>query len=235
MICNNKTILVTGANRGIGKALSLFCAKEGAEVILVGRNLKGLEKVYDEICELGGKEPAIYPINLLQATPEHIQELTTNINDMFGKLDILIHNAAITGDIAPCELIKPIDWLQVIQLNLNVPFLLTQGLMPLLKKAPKARVCFALPQDNEFPKAYWGAYGASKAGLRHFALSLNKELQLSSVDCHCIQLPKAQTDMMRKAYPGCDAGDFVSINEIISQYKPYLHLEKQLSTTAMLM
>lgn len=222
----DKVILITGANRGIGRALSLLVAKLGAEVILVGRAIKQLESLYDEIEALGAKEPAIYPINLLQATPDHIIELKNNIEGLFGRLDILVHNAGITGPLTPIAQLAPHDWQQILQINLNVPYLLTHGLLPLLQKSKAGKILFPIPNDLDHTKAFWGAYQASKQGLKSLATCLSKELNHTTVESHCIMLPKTQTDATLKAYPGLKKEDFCDTNTTASYYLPFMGLKE---------
>jgi NAD(P)-dependent dehydrogenase (short-subunit alcohol dehydrogenase family) len=222
-ILQNRVVLITGANKGIGKELSLLCAKLGAEVILTGRNVKQLETVYDEICEHDYPEPAIFPINLPKATPQHILDLKENIDSLFGKLDILVHNAGMTGPLTPIQHLKPQDWQQIIQLNLNAPYLLTSILLPLIQKSDSGRIIFPIPREANQNKAFWSAYAASKAGLQSFAKTLNQELINSTAKSICLELPKTQTELTLKAYPGIDLDKYCSAKECAALYIPHLY------------
>lgn len=132
-------LLITGAAAGLGFAIAKRAAAEGATVILLDKDLKGLEKAFDAIVEAGGPEPALYPLDLLGAQPSDYQQLAERIEESIGGLDQLINNAAELGQTAPLALQDPQRWLQTLQTNINGPFLLTQSCLALLKK--KSRDC----------------------------------------------------------------------------------------------
>ena len=132
-LLNGRTILVTGAGDGIGRAVALACAERGATIILLGRTVHKLETVYDEIKNNGGPEPAIYPMNLEGASADDYDELNTNIDREFGRLDGLFNNAGWLGASTPIEIYDTELWYKVMQVNLNGPFLLTQACLPLLR------------------------------------------------------------------------------------------------------
>ncbi len=133
-----KIILITGATGGFGRAISLACAKHGATVILLARNLRLVEGLYDEIEQAGFPQPAIYPMDLQGATEHDYQDLAQNIEKEFGRLDGLIHCAAVLGAPTPFEHSDTETWHQVHQVNLHAPYLLTRSVSPLLKDAPRA-------------------------------------------------------------------------------------------------
>lgn len=215
----DKVILITGASRGIGRALALKCAEFGATVVLLGKSLKNLEAVYDEIVAKGYPEPAIHPINLLKMTPEDAKTLSDSMQQLFGRFDALIHNAGISGPITPIEHLAPHHWQEVIHLNLNVPYLLTHALLPLLKQSEAGNIIFTLADEASTPKAYWGAYSASKAGLRAFAKSLHEELENhTSIRVNCINPGKVRTALRVNAYPGLDPQSFVLPEDIVHHY-----------------
>ena len=118
-----RVILVTGAGDGIGRAVSLALASHGATVVLLGRTTRKLEAVYDEILADGGPTPAIYPMDLEGATPDDHRDLAENVESQLGRLDGLLHNAGLLGTLTPIEHYDPIEWLRVIQVNLNAPFI----------------------------------------------------------------------------------------------------------------
>jgi NADP-dependent 3-hydroxy acid dehydrogenase YdfG len=160
-----RTILVTGAGDGIGKAVSSACAAHGATVILLGRTVAKLETVYDDIVAAGGPQPAIYPMDLEGATPDDHRQLAENVASQLGRLDGLLHNAGSLGSLTPIAHYDPVEWLRVIHVNLNAPFLLTQSCLPLLERASDASVVFTSSGVGRRGRAYWGAYGASKFGV----------------------------------------------------------------------
>lgn len=204
-----KVVLVTGASKGIGRAIALEAGKQGASVILVSKSVKKLEAVYDEMMALGYPEPAIHPINLIKMTPDDAHTLAEAIEKIFGRCDALIHNAGISGPITSLEHLTPHQWQEVIHLNLNVPYLLTHTLLPLLKKSPSASILFTTADEATQAKAYWSAYSASKFGIRGLAQALHEELENNThIRVNCINPGKVRTALRINAYPGLDPEDF---------------------------
>ncbi|MCS5591931.1 MAG: SDR family NAD(P)-dependent oxidoreductase [Gammaproteobacteria bacterium] len=200
-----KVIMVTGANRGFGLAITQDLAKAGATVIMLGRDLGSLEYVYDAVVDAGFAEPILYPLDLEGATPEQYQELQDNVGRQFGRLDGLIHNAAILGTMMPIEQYDIKLWYSTIQINLSAPFMLTQFLIPLLNKADDARVLFVSAEQGREAKAYWGAYGASKYAIEGFAKTLSEELEKTNIKVNTLDPGKMRTELRRAAYPAEDA------------------------------
>ena len=152
----DRYIVVTGAGDGIGKAAAIAYAKHGATVILLGRTTEKLEQVYDEIENAGGPQPAIVPLNLETATEHDYIEITNIIDQEFGRLDGILHNASLLGLRTPLESYDPVTWQQVMQVNVNAPFLLTQTLMPLLHRSEDASIIFTSSSVGRKRRAYWG-------------------------------------------------------------------------------
>ena len=201
----DKVILVTGANRGFGLAITMSLSKAGATVIMLGRDLGSLEYAYDAIVDAGYNEPILYPLDLEGATPENYQELQDNILDKFEKLDGLIHNAAILGAQMPIEQYDIKLWYSTLQINLSAPFMLTQFLIPLLLKSEDARILFLSSSVGREAKAYWGAYSVSKFGIEGFAKTLSEELEKTNISVNTINPGKLRTEMRRTAYPAEDS------------------------------
>ena len=200
-----KVVLVTGANRGFGLAITMDLAKAGATVIMLGRDLGSLEYAYDEVVDAGYKEPILYPLDLEGATPENYQELQDNILDKFKKLDGLIHNAAILGTQMPIDQYDIKLWYSTLQINLSAPFMLTQFLIPALMKSNDARILFLSSTVGRKARAYWGAYSVSKFGIEGFAKTLSEELEKTQITVNTINPGKIRTEMRRTAYPAEDA------------------------------
>jgi len=200
-----KVIMVTGANRGFGLAITKDLAKAGATVIMLGRDLGSLEYAYDAVVDEGFEEPILYPLDLEGATPEQYQELQDNIESEFGCLDGLIHNAAILGAMMPIEQYDIKLWYSTVQININAPFMLTQFLVPLLNKADDARVLFISAEQGREAKAYWGAYGVSKYAIEGFAKTLSEELEKTNIKINTLDPGKMQTELRRTAFPAEDA------------------------------
>lgn len=180
-LLQNKNILITGATRGIGRELAIHCAKYGANTILIGKNIKKLEQVYDEITSLKlpnpAPEPALVPLNLAGATPTDYQELAITIGQKYGHLDGLIHNAATMGiktQIIHYDILK---WYETVQVNLNSAFIMTQMLLPLLRLSKQASLIFTTANEGLHGEAYQGAYGVCKAAIKNFMEILAAECE----------------------------------------------------------
>ncbi len=126
---DDRIILVTGATRGIGRAVATALVRQGATVVLHGRNAKALDDLYKELCELG-PEPAVAQLDLERAQGDDYRALTEQIESRYGRLDGLLHNAAILGDRSPIEHYDIGLWQRVVHVNLNTAFILTRCLLP---------------------------------------------------------------------------------------------------------
>lgn len=223
-----KVILVTGAGAGIGKEAALHYARFGASVILLGRTVKKLESVYDQILAEGGSEPAIVPLDLLGATPNHYAGLAGSIEDQFGQLDGLLHNAAMLSQLRPFAQISVEDWQTVMQVNVNSQFYLTQALLPLLKKSQSASVIFTTSSVGLKGRAYWGAYAISKFATQGMMEVLADEYENSSMRFNCLNPGGTRTAMRASAFPAEDASLLKTPADIMPYYL-YL-MDSELST-----
>lgn len=203
-ILDDRVILVTGAGDGIGRAAARAFAGHGATVVLLGKTVSKLEAVYDEIEAAGGPEPAIYPMHLEGASPHDYQELAHVIDVNFSQLDGILHNAANLPYLSRIKDYEPDDWLKVLQVNLNAPFLLTQACLPLLERSQDASMLFTTDEAGHLGKAFWGAYGVSKFGLEGLAQILAAELENSRIRVNCIDPGPTRTALRKKAFPGED-------------------------------
>ncbi len=217
-----RVILVTGAGDGIGRAVSLACAGHGATVVLLGRTVAKLESVYDDIVAAGGPKPAIYPIDLEGAVPDDHRQLAQRIDAELGRLDGLLHNAGLLGSLTPLEHYDPVEWLRVIQVNLNGPFLLTQACLPLLKGAADASLLFTSSGVGRRGRAYWGAYSVSKFAVEGMMQILADELDENSrVRVNSINPGRVRTAMRAAAYPAENPDELLAPEDIVL---PYLYL-----------
>ena len=202
-LLENRMILVTGAGGGIGRTVSLAFAKHGATVILLGRTIGKLEAVYDEIENSGYPQAAIYPMNLEGASPKDYENLADTLTTEFGRLDGLLHNAAILGTITPLEHYNVMLWYQVMQINLNAPFLLTRACLNLMKNSSDASIIFTSSDVGRKGRAYWGAYSISKFGLEGMMEILADELETNTaIRVNSINPGAVRTGMMTTAFPG---------------------------------
>lgn len=156
-----RNILVTGAGADIGRTAALAFAAHGATVLLLDRDDRTLERIYDEVVALGVPEPAAIPFDLAGATLDRCNELARTVDAEFGRLDGLLHAATAGGTLTPLELYEPSVWEAVIQTNLNARWVLTRALLPLLHKSPDASIVFSSAAVGRKGRAYWGAYGVA--------------------------------------------------------------------------
>ncbi|WP_072293926.1 YciK family oxidoreductase [Nitrosovibrio sp. Nv17] len=164
-LLEGRVILVTGAGQGIGRVAALAYAAHGATVILHGRRVEKLEGVYDEIEAHGGAQPAIFPLDLEKAEDTDFQALAQAIRLQLGRLDGILHNAALMFNLAPLENQTLAQWVALLRVNLVAPFALTRACLPLLKAAPDASVIMTSETHGHDPAAYWGGFAVAKAGL----------------------------------------------------------------------
>lgn len=207
----DKTLLISGAGGGLGAALARACAAHGATVILLGRTVRRLTAVYDEIVAAGGPEPAIYPMDLRGATEHDYDELNATIVREFGRLDGLVHCAALLGTLTPTELLDLQVWNTVMHVNLTAPMMMTRALLPALRASGSASVVFC---SDARSRAYWGAYGVSKAGQDALMAILAHELDDRNADApappratpgirvNSIDPGPLRTGLRASAYPG---------------------------------
>jgi len=201
-LLKNRIIMVTGAGRGIGEAAAKAYAAHGATVLLLGKNEENLNRVYDEIEAAGHPQAAVIPFNLETALPHQYDELAAMVEREFGRLDGLLHNAAIVGPLTPIEQLSGDHFMRVMQVNVNAMFMLTSTLLPLLKLSPDASVVFTSSSVGRKGRAYWGAYAVSKFATEGLMQVLADELTGTTVRSNSVNPGATRTDMRAKAYPG---------------------------------
>ncbi len=200
-----RVILITGAGSGLGAALARECARAGASVVLAGRNGAKLERVYDEIEAMGAPQPAIAMLDLATATAMEYDNLAATIGAEFGKLDGLVHAAALLGDRTPLEQYDVPTWCKVLHVNLTAPFILTQVLLPSLRKSPDASVIFVSSGVVNNPRPFWGAYAVSKSGLEAVRTMWSQELEgEANIRFNSVNPGRMRTAMRAAAYPAED-------------------------------
>jgi NAD(P)-dependent dehydrogenase (short-subunit alcohol dehydrogenase family) len=211
-------ILVTGAGDGIGRAAARSFAAHGAAVILLGKTIAKLEQVYDAIEQAGGPQPAIYPMNLAGATVKDYEDLAATLETEFGRLDGLLHNAAMLGTLTPLDLYDPELWYQVMQVNLHAPFLLTRACLALLKRSADASLLFTSSSIGRKGRAYWGAYAVSQFAIEGMMQVLADELEGTSVRVNSLDPGPIRTALRAAAYPGEDPRRLSSPEDIMDAY-----------------
>lgn len=194
--------LVTGASKGIGAATAIALAKEGAHVVITARSSEGLEKVEEQIHEAGGNA-TIAPLDLTDG--DSIGRLATAIGGRWEALDMLVLNAAMLGSLGPVAGIEGKEFNNIITLNLIAQQVLIAAFDPMLRKSENARLLAISSSVARSPRAFWGAYAASKAALENLVLSYGEEVRnLGKVRTATIDPVRTRTDMRAKAYPGED-------------------------------
>ena len=217
-----RPILLTGAAYGIGRAVSDAMARHGATVIMLDKDVHGLEKAYADIVAAGHTEPALYPMDLQGASPDDYTQLATTVLEAFGRLDALVHNAAYLGALVPFANYDNELWLQSVQVNLHAPYLLTRACLGLLNAADDASVLFVTDAAGRHGTAYWGAYAVSKAGQECFMQILADELEANTaIRVNSIDPGPVLTGMYRIAYPGIDSAGLRRPADIVN---PFLYL-----------
>ena len=202
-LLKGRVILVTGAGRGIGAAAAKTFAAHGATVLLLGKTEGNLNQLYDEIEAAGHPQPVVIPFNLETALPHQFDELAATIEAEFGRLDGLLHNAAIIGPRTPLEQLSGDNFMRVMQVNVNAMFMLTSTLLPLLKLSEDASVVFTSSSVGRKGRAYWGAYGVSKFATEGLMQTLADEVEgVAPVRANSVNPGATRTGMRAQAYPG---------------------------------
>lgn len=168
LVLQNKHILITGASQGLGEQVAKAVANAGATVILLARNQKRLEKVYDEIVSSGATEPYAMVFDLMTAKEAEFAQLATTIAQATGgKLDGVVHCASYFYALSPLDFQTVDEWANQYRINTIAPMGLNRALFPMLKESPDASVIFVGETHGAQPQAYWGGFGASKAGVNY--------------------------------------------------------------------
>lgn len=214
-----RVVMVTGAGSGIGRAVALSLAQAGAQVILLGRTVKKLEAVHAEIEKLGAPEASIVPLDLEKALAADYEAVAAAIEQRYGRLDGLLHNAALLGTLTPIEQYEVPLFMRVMHVNVTAAFVLTQYLLPLLKKSSDAAVLFTSSGVGARGRAYWGAYSVSKFAVEGLTQVLAPELEsTSNVRVNIIDPGKVRTAMRRAAYPSEDQQSLPTPESLTAPY-----------------
>ena len=215
----DKIILITGTGDGIGATAAKTFAKYGATIILLSKTEKKIVAINDEIVDAGYPQPAIITLNLEKATSEDFVGLAHTIENEFGHLDGLIHNAAMFEGLSPITQFDNTLWERIVQVNLHAPFLLSKAMIPLLKKSQDASMIFTSSSVAQQGRAYWGAYGVSKAAADNLMGILADELEIDTpIRVNSIDPGKVRTRMRALAYPGEDPMTVPAAEDIMDAY-----------------
>jgi len=197
----DRLAVITGASRGIGRAVALGMAAEGAHVILVSRTVGGLEEVDDEIRKVGGKATLV-PLDLTDFPG--IDRLGATIFERWGKLDILVGNAGSLGTLSPLSHLEPKDWDKTFAVNVTANYRLIRSFEPLLKRSDAGRAVFVTSGAAQKCQPHWGIYSATKAALDAMVKTWAAELEKTTVRANLISPGPTRTAMRKKAMPGED-------------------------------
>lgn len=218
-LLEGRVILVTGAAAGIGRTAAKSFAGHGATVVLLDKAIPRLESLYDEIQAAGGPEPAIYPLNLESAAVKDYEELAETLEQEFGRLDGLLHNAALLGALSPLGQFDLELWAKVLQVNLQAPYLITRCCLELLARAEDASVIFTSADVGRRARAYWGAYGVSKFGLEALMQILADEVEdNTSIRANSLDPGPVRTSMQVSVYPAVDPQQWPEPEAIMPAY-----------------
>jgi len=208
-LLNERVVLITGASGTLGSATALACAQAGATVVLLGRNISKLERLYDRLTRTGAC-PLLYPLDLQGASPDDYAELAQRLQSELGRLDGIVHCAADFPGLTPFELADPLALARIIHVNLTARAWLTQACLPLLRQQNDAAVVLVLDELQRVGQAYWGAYSMAQYGQRGLLESLHHELQNSSVRVCGLQPPPLRSPLRARAFS--DEGDVVAVS-----------------------
>jgi NAD(P)-dependent dehydrogenase (short-subunit alcohol dehydrogenase family) len=219
---HGRVIAITGAGEGIGRALALKAAAHGARLVLIGRTVAKLEQVHRRIAELNLPEASIAPLDLERAVARDYDGLADAVQERYGRLDGLVHNAGILGMLAPIEHYDVPTWCRVLHVNLTAAFALTQILLPALRASADASIIFTSSGAGRVAKAYWGAYAVSKFGIEALSQTLADELQAAgTIRVNALNPGPVRTRLRAQAYPAEDAGSLAKPEDVL---RPYLWL-----------
>lgn len=197
----DRVILITGATGGIGQALSEGFAAHGAQTVLSGRSIKPLNQLCDRIEQAGHLAPLAVPLNLERAGVDDYEVLATALRDRFGRLDGIVLNAAMLGELTRIDHFDPMLWARVMQVNLHSNFLLLRSILPLLAASADAAVVVSGDRLAQRARAYWGAYAVSKRALEGLAEVLAEELSAARIRVNSIDPGPTRTQLRAQAYP----------------------------------
>jgi len=214
MRLTNRVALVTGASRGIGRAVALALAREGAHVVAVARTVGALEELDDEIKRAGGSATLV-PLDLKDGAA--MPRLAGAIAERWRKLDILIGNAGVLGTLTPVTNIDPKHWVEALEVNVNANLRLIQFLDPLLKASDAGRAVFITSGAAQNTRAYWGTYSATKAALDALIKTYAAECASTKMRVNLFSPGPVRTGMRAKAMPGEDPSKLRTPEDIAPQ------------------
>lgn len=209
-----KTYLITGAAQGLGKELSKQLAQAGHQVVLLDKEMKALNTLYDELEKTYPGQSALYPMDLLGANIENYKELQTNLINAYGAIDGIFLNAAILPAFTPIEHFDYTQWYEVLHTNLNANFHLIQHSLAMMKNLEKAKIVAISDKNIKEYAAYYGAYGVAKAGLEQLIKTVAAETQSQNIGCYLAQLDTFATESRGRLFPGENPVHLPQVDEV---------------------
>lgn len=213
-----KNILITGAGDGIGRQAALTYAKLGATVILLGKTIKKLEDVYDEIIAQGSLEPAIIPLDLKGATKQNYIDMSATISEQVGQLDGVLLNASMLGELTPFTQIHEQIFDEVMKVNVTSQCLIAQALIPSLLLAKNASMVFTSSSVGNQGRAFWGPYSISKFAIEGMMQVIADEYENTSLRTNAINPGATKTNMRASAFPAEDKSKLATAADIMPLY-----------------
>jgi NAD(P)-dependent dehydrogenase (short-subunit alcohol dehydrogenase family) len=218
-LLSERVIVVTGAGDGLGRAAALAFARHGATVVLLGRTVAALERVYDAISDEGLPRAAIVGVDLERADAAACAHVAETLHAEFGRVDGVLHNAALLGALTPIEHYDAKLWESVLRVNVTAPFLLTQALLPLLRESRDPSVVFTSASVGRRARAFWGAYAVSCFAVEGLSALLADELEnAGEVRVNTLDPGPVRTRMRARAFPGEDPSTAPAPDEVMGAY-----------------
>ena len=232
---DGRVVLITGATGGVGQPLALACARAGATVVLHARVVRKLEALYDQIVGEGLPEPVILPLDLAHAEASDFANVGNALEAQFGRLDALIHTAAMLGWLGPLEHQSFETWLALLRVNVAAPMGLTRIVAPLLNRAPDASVVFTLDSRGQEPRAYWGGYAVTKAAIAALARELADEWEnRPNVRVNAIVPGPIRSPLRRQTHPGEDPRELPDVEALVPLYRHLIAGQRKQESEALI-
>jgi NAD(P)-dependent dehydrogenase (short-subunit alcohol dehydrogenase family) len=230
-----RVVLITGATGGVGRPLALACARAGATVVLQGRVVRKLEALYDDMMAEKLREPVILPLDLARAEAADFANVASALDAQLGRLDALVHTAALLGSLGPLEHQSFDNWLALLRVNVAAPMGLTRIVMPLLARAPDASVVFTLDSRGQEPRAYWGGYAVTKAAIAALAHELADEWEhRPSLRVNAVVPGPIRSPLRGQSHPGEDPSLLPPAESLVPLYRHLIAGQSKTDSAALI-
>lgn len=214
-LLRGRTLLVTGAGQGLGRAAALAYAGHGATVILLGRTVPKLERVYDEIVAAGGAQPAIFPMELAKAADQDYAAMAQAIDYQLGRLDGILHCAAAFEGLAPQHLENQAAWLRLFRVNAAAPAAINRACAPLIEASDLGSIILVGETHGHTPAAYWGGFAVSKAALEAYFHIQADEWATRSARINLLIPGPVHTPQRARSHPGEAKAGMLQVDDLV--------------------